>query len=1175
LYAAVFLLLLTFGFSTGCSEKRLLPPGVTVISVALAPDSVLLDTASTQQFTVVAHLSDSSTVNVTGALFTGTGGTINSAGVYTSGSVNGLFRVIATDSLGILADTSKVIIQAAGVTATKLAITTQPTTSTVGATLSPQPVVQLQDASSNPVAQSGVAVTAAIGSGSGTLAGTLTQSTAASGAATFTNLAINGTPGPFTLTFSATGLTGNTTTPITVAAGAASKLATTTQPTTATVGATLSPQPVVQLQDASNNPVAQGGVAVTVAIGSGTGTLAGTLTQNTAASGAATFTNLVINGTPGPFTLTFSATGLTGNTTTPITVAGGAASKLAITSQPTTATVGAALAPQPVVQLQDASNNPAAQSGVAVTVAIGSGTGTLAGTLTQNTGATGAATFTNLVINGTPGAFTLAFSAAGLTGATTAPITVAGTAASKLAITTQPTTAIVGAALAPQPVVQLQDASSNPAAQSGVAVTVAIGSGTGTLAGTLTQNTAASGAATFTNLVINGTAGPFTLAFSAAGLSGATTTPVTVAAGAASKLAITTQPTTATVGLALAPQLVVQLLDASNNPVAQSVVVTVAIGSGTGTLAGTLTQNTGASGAATFTNLVINGTAGPFTLTFTAAGLSNATTTPIAVAAGAASKLAITTQPTTATVGVAVAPQPVVQLRDASNNPVAGSVAVTVAIGSGTGTVAGTLTQVTAASGVATFTNLAINGTPGPFTLTFSAAGLTGATTTPVAVAAGAASKLAITTQPTTATVGVALAPQPVVQLRDASNNPVGGSVAVTVAIGSGTGTLAGTLTQNTAASGAATFTNLVINGTPGPFTLTFSAAGLTGATTTPITVAAAGSCGATGSGATLAAISRDGGSTAGGATVQLTGTGFQATDCVNFGTTPASGVTLVSATTLKAVVPPGTVGTVNVSVVQNGVTSTLGNAFTYYPSATVTYATQPDDGTFGTLHPTPGTFGPTISTDFALPGRTYSVKQAAVANDANNHAIAFVFQSANASPANLPNPAASDANGVYARWYTYMPQSTVTAMNTAQAAGSGQMKVHLARPASGHPWFEIGIGPEFNTGNGTGVEVESDFDTGVFYIHNTGVVLPANTWVEWQVSYRRDTVAHIGYAKLWLNGRLVGSSSHANYGDDALTDAVSMGLSFGMVYVQNVANSLTVYVGGIQLANGYIEPLP
>ncbi len=103
----------------------------------------------------------------------------------------------------------------------------------------------------------------------------------------------------------------------------------------------------------------------------------------------------------------------------------------------------------------------------------------------------------------------------------------------------------------------------------------------------------------------------------------------------------------------------------------------------------------------------------------------------------------------------------------------------------------------------------------------------------------GAAAKLAIARQPSaSAASGVAFAQQPEIQLLDAAGNPVsGGGVVVTAAIATGGGTLGGTLTASTNASGVATFFNLSITGTSGSRTLNFSATGLAGATSTTITI--------------------------------------------------------------------------------------------------------------------------------------------------------------------------------------------------------------------------------------------------------------------------------------------------------------------------------------------------
>src|SRR2546425_62197 len=102
-----------------------------------------------------------------------------------------------------------------------------------------------------------------------------------------------------------------------------------------------------------------------------------------------------------------------------------------------------------------------------------------------------------------------------------------------------------------------------------------------------------------------------------------------------------------------------------------------------------------------------------------------------------------------------------------------------------------------------------------------------------ISVTAGVATQWALTRQPSaSAQSGVAFAQQPVLQLRDGSGNAVSQSGAtVTAAIATGGGTLGGAMTAVTTAGGRATFTNLAITGTAGDRPVSFSATGLTGAT--------------------------------------------------------------------------------------------------------------------------------------------------------------------------------------------------------------------------------------------------------------------------------------------------------------------------------------------------------
>src|SRR6185503_15006146 len=147
--------------------------------------------------------------------------------------------------------------------------------------------------------------------------------------------------------------------------------------------------------------------------------------------------------------------------------------------------------------------------------------------------------------------------------------------------------------------------------------------------------------------------------------------------------------------------------------------VTAAVTTGSGTLGGTATVNA-VNGVATFTNLMITGS-GNHVLTFsiTTPALNVASNAFAVGTSGQPAQLAITTQPSGAVSGVNLTQQPVVQVRDAQGVLVNTSTATVVAtITTGTGTLVGT-TSVNAVNGVATFTNLRVNGS-GNHVITFS-----------------------------------------------------------------------------------------------------------------------------------------------------------------------------------------------------------------------------------------------------------------------------------------------------------------------------------------------------------------------------------------------------------------------------------------------------------------------
>jgi hypothetical protein len=509
-------------------------------------------------------------------------------------------------------------------------------------------------------------------------------------------------------------------------------------------------------------------------------------------------------------------------------------------------TAGSNVATAPSVLVADNLSNPVANYPVVFRVSAGGGSidgAATADSVIVNTNGSGIASLTTWTLGTTAGANTVHVTA----GAKSLNINATGVAgaAASVVMVTQPAGASNGSDFGTQPVLQVVDQYGNAVSGAGVSVTAAITSGSGTLGGTTTVISDANGVITFTNLSITGTSGSFTLGFSSAGLTGASSSSFSVATGSASKLAFTAQPSNAAAGASLGT-ITVTVQDVGGNTVTgSSASITLAIGTnpGGGTLSGTATV-AASSGVATFTGMSINKVGTGYTLGASSAGLTGATSGTFNITAATASQIVLVTAPAGASSGSAFGTQPVLQLQDAFGNPVSqAGVSVTAAITSGSGTLGGTVTVQSDANGTVTFTNLSISGTAGSFTLGFTSGGLTAASSGSFSVGAGAASKLAFTAQPSNAVAGTTLGTV-TVTVQDASNNTVtGSSASITLAIGTnpGAGTLSGTATV-AASSGVATFTGLSINKAGTGYTLGASSAGLTGATsgTFNITPAAA-----------------------------------------------------------------------------------------------------------------------------------------------------------------------------------------------------------------------------------------------------------------------------------------------------------------------------------------------
>ena len=466
--------------------------------------------------------------------------------------------------------------------------------------------------------------------------------------------------------------------------------------------------------------------------------------------------------------------------------------------------------------------------------------------------------------------------------------------------------------------------------------------------------------------------------------------------------------------------------------------LTITVGGGTPSL---LQPTNGANPGAQGGEITATGTAGAPVLEINS-GISNITVTH-----GAATQLAVQTQPAGATGGTAFTAQPVVEIQDQFGNVVTSdsTTDVTAAINNnpGTGVLGGTQT-VMASDGVATFTNLEIDKAGDGYTLDFTATGLVPATSGPFNVSAGTATQLGIQTQPGNGIAGLALSPQPVIAIQDQFGSVVtsDSTTEVTAAIETNPegGTLSGTLTVE-AVNGVVTFTNLEVD-TPGTgYTLKFTSSPvLTAAISSAFNVAAVGALTATILSTNPASLRED---DLDGATVrvEIDGGTFDAAlatgDFAVGGTVPGTTIETVTRlgntraritleydgtdfdanrtldvtvkqSALSSGTGPATSGTVTVTAIvegagitvtpttglettEGGGTDTFTVVLTSEPTADVTIGISSDDTTEGTVSPTSLTF---TAVNFSTP-QTVTVTGVADAVDDGNIAYTVVTDAA------------------------------------------------------------------------------------------------------------------------------------------------------------------------------------
>jgi hypothetical protein len=276
----------------------------------------------------------------------------------------------------------------------------------------------------------------------------------------------------------------------------------------------------------------------------------------------------------------------------------------------------------------------------------------------------------------------------------------------------------------------------------------------------------------------------------------------------------------------------------------------------------------------------------------------------------------------------------------------------------------------------------------------------------------------------------------PTVSATAPTGGPLAGGTAVTI---SGTGFVSGA--------------TVTIGGTAATGVVVGSAASLTASTPAhaagPVNVVVTNPDSQTGTGTslftyasapTVSAISPSGGAPAGGTVLTITGTGFSATPSVTLGGTPATGVSLVSATTLTATAPAHAAGLVNVVVTNPDTQAGTGTGLFTYAAAPTVSAISPTSGPAG------GGSSVTITGTGFVSGATIAIGGSA--------AITVAFVSATSLTASTTAHAAGLVNvvvtnpdtqtGTGTSLFTYVAGPSVTGISPTSGPAAGGTAVTI-----------------------------------------------------------------------------------------------------------------------------------
>jgi hypothetical protein len=478
-----------------------------------------------------------------------------------------------------------------------------------------------------------------------------------------------------------------------------------------------------------------------------------------ASGGTVTFQGIVLTKAGSGYTLVATSGNLAEGATTSITINPGAATQVAIFTQPP-ATVAAGQVFGMVVQAQDQYGNldPTYTNTITLNLSTSVQGAMLGGTVMMNASA-GVATFSDLTLDKPGMGDIITVSGQNLAGtAPTNPLTVNVGAPAMLLVTSPPAASYTSDA----PIslaVTVTDSAGNKTAGFTGPVTLSIGNNAG--GSTLSPVTvnASGGVATFNGILLNKAGNGYTLRITSGTLTLAIAGPFNITPGAVTQLAVTSPPpgvVTAgqTFSVSVSPE------DVNDNVVTTfsgSVTVTLATnpGGATAQLGGTPSEPV-INGVATFPDLTLNKAANGYQIQAFSGNLTVPTST-INVIPAPAAQLVVIAQPTPATVkaGSPIGGAAGFQVAAEDNN---GNVdpnfhgTIDLSILNPGGANLGGSTSATPLNGVATFSGATLDkATPAGglgYTLVASSGSLKTGSTNAIIVVPGTATKLLVTAQP-------------------------------------------------------------------------------------------------------------------------------------------------------------------------------------------------------------------------------------------------------------------------------------------------------------------------------------------------------------------------------------------------------------------------------------------